>query len=78
MDNIRRQITRDILILLLISDPPVRGITIASRMQDQTAGLCYPTILDYGVGTDTPERCQTPCHTYRTAPLHGRVTARGS
>jgi len=34
MEHISRQTTRDVNILLLVSDPTVRGITAAGRMQD--------------------------------------------
>ena len=34
MEHISRQTTRDVHILLLVSDPTVRGVTAAGRMQD--------------------------------------------
>ena len=34
MEHISRQTTRDIDILLIMSDPTIRGITVAARMRD--------------------------------------------
>lgn len=34
MEHISRQTTRDVDVLLLISDPTIRGITVAARMKD--------------------------------------------
>ena len=39
MEHISRQTTRDVDVLLLITDPTVRGITAAARMRDLTEDL---------------------------------------